>query len=59
MIDPPRGWLYDFPKPVPAGYIKNESLMRIWLSTEGYPGSDIDLALKHSRYWEADVDNEG
>lgn len=52
MIDPPRGWLYGFPKPVPEGYVNNESLMRIWLQAQGYPTTDIDLALKYSRYWE-------
>jgi hypothetical protein len=52
MIDPPEGWKYGFPKSIPNGYLKNESLMRIWLSNEGYPEKDIDLALKYSRHWE-------
>lgn len=56
MIDPPSGWKYGFPKPVPGGYIKSESLMRVWLEGEGYPSDSIDLALKHSRYWETEVD---
>jgi hypothetical protein len=56
MIDPPSGWQYGFPKPVPSGYIKNETLMRIWLAGEGYPAKDVDLALKHSRYWETEID---
>lgn len=54
VIDPPEGWRYGFPKPVPDGYIKNESLMRIWLQDQGYPTKEIDLALKYSRYWETD-----
>ena len=58
VIDPPSGWQYGFPKVVPHGVIKNESLMRIWLSEQGYPTKDIDLALKHSRYWEAEDEGE-
>ena len=53
-IDPPDGWRYGFPKPIPNNILKNESLMRIWLQAEGYP--DIDLALNHSRYIELDID---
>lgn len=55
IIDPPSGWLYGFPRPVPQEYIKNESLMRLWLHSVGYPTSLIDIALKHSRYWEKDM----
>ena len=58
MIDPPSGWKYGFPMPVPSGYIKNESLMRIWLQGLGYPEKDVDLALKHSRYWEVESENQ-
>jgi hypothetical protein len=54
VIDPPGGWRFGFPKPVPTTYLKNESLMRIWLQDQGYPVQDIELALKHSRYWEAE-----
>lgn len=56
MIDPPSGWLYGFPKPIPEGYIKNESLMRIWLQNQGYPVTLMDSALKYSRYWETKDD---
>jgi len=54
IIDPPSGWQYGFPKPVPEGVMKNESLLRIWLQNEGYPQEDLELALKHSRYWTVD-----
>lgn len=54
MIDPPEGWRYGFPKPVPAGYVKNESLMRIWLQEQGYPEKEIIFALRYSRYWEVE-----
>lgn len=55
LIDPPEGWRYGFPKPIPPHVIKNETLFRIWISEQGYP--DIELALKHSRYIEV-IDNE-
>jgi hypothetical protein len=50
-IDPPEGWRYGFPKRVPSGYLKNETLMRLWLQQEGYPESEIMFALRYSRYW--------
>jgi hypothetical protein len=56
IIDPPEGWRYGFPKPVPDGYVKNETLMRIWLQDQGYPTKDIDVALRYSRYWETETD---
>jgi hypothetical protein len=52
VIDPPSGWKYGFPKAVPAGVMKNDSLLRLWFAGEGYPIDEIDLAMKHSRYWE-------
>ena len=57
MIDPPSGWQYGFPKPIPNGYIKSEMLMRIWFQSLGYPEKDIDMALKYSRYWEQEIDD--
>lgn len=59
IIDPPYGWHYGFPKPVPKGVMKSETLLRVWLAAQNYP--DIELALNHSRYWEQDIgvdDNE-
>jgi len=64
MCDPPSGWKYGFPKAIPESYIKrmltekDGSWLRDWLLEEGYPESDIELALKHSRYWEEDVEDE-
>lgn len=55
IIDPPEGWRYGFPKPVPDGVMKSESLLRVWLAEQNYPEKDIELALKHSRYWEIDI----
>ena len=59
IIDPPDGWRWGFPKPIPQGYLKNESLLRIWLTENGYPDNMVVTALNHSRYWESSVDNDG
>jgi hypothetical protein len=56
VIDPPEGWRYGFPKIIPEGVFKNETLFRIWLSDQGYP--DVELALTRSRYWEAESENQ-
>jgi hypothetical protein len=50
MIDPPGGWRYGFPKPLPDH--TPEFDLRQWLIDNGYPEADVELALKHSRYWE-------
>jgi len=39
IIDPPSGWKYGFPKPIPKDRIK-DSL--VWLVEQGYPQSLID-----------------
>ena len=38
MIDPPSGWKYGFPKPIPD---EVEDVLE-WLVGEGYPQSEID-----------------
>ena len=52
-IDPPEGWKYGFPKPIPSDGTINLSE---WLFGEGYPNDLIPLAMKYSRYWEEEVD---
>ena len=51
MIDPPSGWKYGFPKPLPDP--KPENVLA-WLVENGYPQSEIDSCGNHfySRYWE-------
>jgi hypothetical protein len=58
VIDPPGGWQYGFPKAVPAGIMKSDSLLRLWLTDQGYPIDDVDLAIKHSRYWETEDEQD-
>jgi len=55
VIDPPSGWKYGFPKPVPKNHEKDE-VLSAWLIEQGYPEKDIEHALKYSRYWETTVD---
>lgn len=45
-VDPPKGYLYGFPKELPEGK-KYVDLLR----ESGYPEKDIELALEYSRYW--------
>lgn len=47
MIDPPSGWKYGFPKELPAE-VKD---VRSWLIENGYPESQVDFAMEHSRMW--------
>jgi hypothetical protein len=54
IIDPPEGWRYGFPKPIP----EDITGLGEWLFGEGYPYDLIELALKHSRYWEEDIPDE-
>lgn len=49
IVDPPSGWRYGFPRvydPKPGQSYEK------WLLEKGYPKADMELALKHSRYWE-------
>lgn len=52
IIDPPSGWRYGFPKPIPEDVFFDAAAFRAWLVEQGYPAQDIELAIEHSRYWE-------
>lgn len=60
MIDPPSGWKYGFPKPVHEEFhtLGGDFDLARWLIDEGYPEKDIELALKYSRYYETEIDDE-
>ena len=51
IIDPPSGWQYGFPKPIPEDR-RYDSLT--WLVEQGYPQHLIDDLGEHfyCRYWE-------
>lgn len=51
IVDPPEGWRYGFPAPLQEDYERQ-------LIDAGYPKQSIELALKYSRYWERDIDDE-
>lgn len=61
MIDPPSGWKYGFPKPLPEN-IEDKEIMR-WLIENGYPQWEIDSMRDHfyCRYWkrELEINSEG
>lgn len=50
IIDPPSGWRYGFPKPMPED-VKGAESLKEWLLEQGYPEKDLDLAVKYSRLW--------
>ena len=56
IVDPPRGWKYGFPKPIPENILHIDGAFKLWLLKEGYPSEEIEFALKYSRYWEAEVE---
>jgi hypothetical protein len=51
IIDPPSGWKYGFPKPIPEDR-RYDSLT--WLVEQGYPQHLIDDLGEHfyCRFWE-------
>jgi hypothetical protein len=54
MCDPPSGWRYGFPKPIPADR-RNDVLK--WLVEEGYPQAEIDACGQHfyCRFWDKET----
>ena len=57
MCDPPSGWKYGFPKPVPREFSSFEEFSS-WLVSEGYPQKEIDSYGNHfyCRYWEEEIE---
>lgn len=56
MIDPPSGWKYGFPKPMP----KNIGDRIAWLKLVGYPESMVLSYGDHfyCRYWQQELEEE-
>lgn len=54
MIDPPKGWLYDFPKEIPEDV---ENVIE-WLPKNGYPKKMIELYGEqfYARVWYEEID---
>ena len=57
VVDPPEGWKYGFPKYIPSEIMQSEfdrvlrKSYREWLLKQGYPQELIESAMKHSRFW--------
>ena len=53
MIDPPHGWLYGFPKPIP----EEVTDLHEWLLQNGYPERNLRMLGKNfpCRFWYEDV----
>jgi len=51
MCDPPSGWRYGFPKPIPENR-RND--VKRWLIEEGYPELEINFLGEYfyCRFWE-------
>ena len=47
MVDPPSGWVYGFPKRMPA----DTRDVGQWLIDNGYPSEKVVFALSHLRMW--------
>jgi hypothetical protein len=54
VIDPPQGWKYGFPKPIPDAVVN----FRQWLIDNGYPERLIDEYGNHfyCRSWYQDAE---
>lgn len=56
IIDPPAGWRYGFPRPLPLEV--NPELLDDWLLSMGYPKKLIDQGMsRYCRYWEEPDDS--
>ena len=51
IVDPPSGWMYGFPKPLPEDRPADWNF-RGWLIENGYPEIDADFAVAHCRQWD-------
>lgn len=52
IIDPPEGWRYGFPRPLPDD-VKN---IDEWLVSCGYPRELTEKSWFYYRCWERDID---
>ena len=57
-IDPPSGWRYGFPKPIPEE-VRLDNRVIEWLVSEGYPQAEIDACGDrfYCRYWEEEYED--
>lgn len=55
MCDPPSGWKYDFPKPIPE---EHRERVKEWLVENGYPKILIDSFGDrfYCKFWELEIE---
>jgi hypothetical protein len=60
MFDPPDGWRFGFPQPLPKPRTEfTQKEFEDWVISKGYPRSFIDNGmLTWSRYFEADIEDD-
>jgi len=61
MCDPPSGWRWGFPKPMPSQQFDSVSDLYEWLVVEGYPQKEIDYWKESSidlpcRFWSQEIE---
>lgn len=57
LVDPPEGWMYGFPKPMPSMYSPKK--IAKWFLDQGYPKELIDRGmLNHCRYITQEIKDE-
>ena len=58
MIDPPGGWKYGFPKPLPEPRPEPWNLT-LWILSEGYPETELAKYgdfFPYLRTWEQEIE---
>lgn len=58
FVDPPSGWQFGFPRPLPTGHEQWTEAQRVsWFIDQGYPEKLIAQGmLDHCRSWIKEVD---
>lgn len=51
FVDPPSGWRHGFP----CEWDQEKETFEELLKRKGYPESNIEMALKYSRFWYEEV----
>ena len=51
FIDPPSGWRYGFPKPLPENWKDDDFDLKQWLLDNEYPKEEVEFGIHHCRYF--------
>ena len=56
VVDPPEGYFYGFPKPMPSIALHKDRVK--WFLAQGYPQELIDQGmLQYCRYWDEEIED--